>query len=740
MALATLTIDIEARLASFEQNMDKASRIAEKNAEHMRASYARLASTAASLGGVLAGAFAGFSITEFVKRNADALDALNDVKDATGSTIENISALEQVALRTGGSLETVSGVLLKVNKVLAAADPKSPMAQALASIGLSAAELRKLDPSDATLKIAQALSGYADDGQKARLMQDLLGKSTKDLASFLKDLAERGKGVATTTDEQAQAAERFNQQLLELKTNATNAGRDLVANLLPALNALFENYKDNGLKGVLGLTKVKEELAELQGLRLKVAETAAAMKLAEMNVVKLMVSPSGYKADLDARKAEYADALARAIAAKQAFYRLSDGAGAGRGVVNPDPVRPSVPELPSRRSEAEQQAEQTRYENLLKKVKERLDLANAELATGEKLTESERLRLDVMAELSSAKMTEPHKAAIRAMLERAVAAGALRDAQSEGIKLSHQETAAAAAQAQALDVQNIALREQLAELGLTERQVTALKNARLEAVIASKEEQLQILKSMGLGDVEARQLQLLIDKLREQLGLKRELAAQGDAKARSPQAGVDQAIKDYLDSNERRGDLVNRSVRSIQDALENDLVSSLKTGELKISNFIDVVISEFLRLQIVKPLMSQLLGGDSGDGGLLGSALSALFSAKGNAFDQGGRITPFASGGVFSSPTMFTFGAGRLGVMGEAGPEAVMPLERGSDGRLGVVARGAGQGQSVNVTTTINIQAGVSRSEVAALIPQLEEGIRASVFRALRRPGAVSSY
>ncbi|WP_212525848.1 phage tail tape measure protein [Actibacterium sp. MT2.3-13A] len=80
------------------------------------------------------------------------------------------------------------------------------------------------------------------------------------------------------------------------------------------------------------------------------------------------------------------------------------------------------------------------------------------------------------------------------------------------------------------------------------------------------------------------------------------------------------------------------------------------------------------------------LGGSGG--GLLGGLLGGLFpSAKGNVF-SGGNVVPFASGGVVSGPTLFPMTGGRTGVMGEAGPEGIFPLKRGSDGKLGVDASG----------------------------------------------------
>jgi lambda family phage tail tape measure protein len=98
---------------------------------------------------------------------------------------------------------------------------------------------------------------------------------------------------------------------------------------------------------------------------------------------------------------------------------------------------------------------------------------------------------------------------------------------------------------------------------------------------------------------------------------------------------------------------------------------------------------------------------------LIGGGISSLFSAFGLAKGgvvAGGEIRKFATGGVVSSPTLFPLAHG-IGLMGEAGPEAVMPLTRGSDGKLGVAAGGASATTVVNFHITTQDAASFQKSE-----------------------------
>jgi len=88
-------------------------------------------------------------------------------------------------------------------------------------------------------------------------------------------------------------------------------------------------------------------------------------------------------------------------------------------------------------------------------------------------------------------------------------------------------------------------------------------------------------------------------------------------------------------------------------------------------------------------------------GGAISGFIDGLFSANGNAFDRSG-VMAFANGGVVNRTTPFMFGnGGRLGIMGEAGPEAILPLSRGANGKLGVQSTGGG-GSVVNLVVENN--------------------------------------
>jgi lambda family phage tail tape measure protein len=134
---------------------------------------------------------------------------------------------------------------------------------------------------------------------------------------------------------------------------------------------------------------------------------------------------------------------------------------------------------------------------------------------------------------------------------------------------------------------------------------------------------------------------------------------------------------------------------------------------------------------------TQSTGGTAGGGGWLqqmGSWIGTLFqsgstatAANGLAFDRSGMVA-FARGGVVDRPTVFPFARG-VGLMGEAGPEAIMPLRRDASGRLGISAGG----QSTN-NVTINVAAPGGRMDRESL-----NHLQTALFASLQRAGQRNS-
>jgi hypothetical protein len=291
--------------------------------------------------GLLSTALGAISFTNIVR----GIDALNDVKDATGASIENLSALEDIGDRTGTSFDVVSTSLVKLNGVLKDVNPDSPAARAIKQIGLNAEELRRLDPAEALRRVSVALAGFADDGDKARIVQELFGRSIKDVAPFLNDLAKAGQLNATVTTEQAEAAEKFNQQLLSLEKNTKDAARGIASQFVPALNQILQAFNERGLLAALDTfgnrafdwenSQTRKQIKVLQSDLKDLQAQASVVDLGFLDKVKALglggtigLSFGGGSKELDAEIAAKTKQLAD-LQAKLA------PAGGGRGFVNP---------------------------------------------------------------------------------------------------------------------------------------------------------------------------------------------------------------------------------------------------------------------------------------------------------------------------------------------------------------------------------------------------------------------
>lgn len=191
-------------------------------------------------------------------------------------------------------------------------------------------------------------------------------------------------------------------------------------------------------------------------------------------------------------------------------------------------------------------------------------------------------------------------------------------------------------------------------------------------------------------------------------------------KTENPYDGMKAGLLDYTESvgtaSSRMASLWGSSFKSMEDALSN----FVGNGEMDVESLFRTIRTEIARTQVVQPLLSGLSSGSLFSG--LSGMFSGLFNANGNAFSPSGLMA-FADGGVVSSPTAFRFGAGgaNLGIMGEAGPEAIMPLKRGSDGKLGVAAGGQSSAPA-NIYFTVVNRTGQNVKMSASKVQQNDDG------------------
>ncbi|MDE1173866.1 MAG: phage tail tape measure protein [Parvibaculaceae bacterium] len=176
----------------------------------------------------------------------------------------------------------------------------------------------------------------------------------------------------------------------------------------------------------------------------------------------------------------------------------------------------------------------------------------------------------------------------------------------------------------------------------------------------------------------------------------------------------EEAQKTYrlvADEQRRAGD----ASRSFSSSLASAFSGALTQGK-SLSSVMQGLASDISRLA----LNSALKGFTSGlTGSLSGVAANVVASADGNVF-SGGRVRPFAQGGVVNSPMLFPLRGG-MGLAGEAGAEAILPLTRGSDGRLGVASQGGMAAPQIifNVTATDADSFRRSEGQMAAMLSRL---------------------
>jgi len=235
---------------------------------------------------------------------------------------------------------------------------------------------------------------------------------------------------------------------------------------------------------------------------------------------------------------------------------------------------------------------------------------------------------------------------------------------------------------------------------------------------------------IGLSEKQAEGLRVYYDLLEQNKDADVQLTEtelMGAAKAIAAQEEQNRVLQEAVDKQEEIADTI---ASSMGDAFMS-IVDGTKSAKDAFKDMAREIIKRLYEILVVEQLVQSISGTIKGafSGGLAPSSSSRP------------QIRPFADGGVLSGPTMFPMAGGKTGLMGEAGPEAIMPLKRGANGKLGVQAEGGG-GDNVVIHQNFNFQANGDDSVkriIAQAAPQIANMTKKSMLDDRRRGGQMKA-
>ncbi|ENM7326799.1 phage tail tape measure protein, partial [Escherichia coli] len=182
--------------------------------------------------------------------------------------------------------------------------------------------------------------------------------------------------------------------------------------------------------------------------------------------------------------------------------------------------------------------------------------------------------------------------------------------------------------------------------------------------------------------------QTLTDSLNRQLNENRRYWQEQELMQADWKNGAMRAFQNFTENADNTAGTVEQLFTSAFSGMGNSLATFVTTGKFSFKSFTSSVLSDMAKILAQATMMKAVKGIGSALG--MGSVLGSLsLNADGGVY-QSADLSRY-SGSVVNRPTFFAFAKG-AGVMGEAGPEAILPLRRGADGKLGVVADIGGSG------------------------------------------------
>lgn len=602
-----------------------------------------LTSALGSVSGALGMGAAAAAVGTMFTNSVQMASGMADLSVKTGVSVEQLSRFSTVAKLSGTSMDTVAEMMKKLSiSAVEASNGNEKLERVWNSIGLDTKELKSLAPDELMIKFGQAIEGL-DPKVLQDVVKTLGGKGGAEALVFLNELNER---LDTTkvkiSTEFAQSAKEFEDNLTILNSRANALANTLTAQLLPALNALMGDMVKGGgfLSGLAPALSI-----DFKGDLEKQLSQAKNLLIYREQMRNQSDNPGAWEDDVKS-----AEARVRMIEDRMKFVNS---------------LKPK--ELDSAKTDAATSAIRTNNtsssagDGFLQGLQARISKAQD--------GEYAMLRLQA-AEKGVGSQAEP-------LIEKIIT--------KEGLKAADQYE-------KSLGIQTASLEFQNGLLGKSAREVEVANIAHNNQLGLQKQIQ-QIIQQKGAlsEDAESRMTTAMEKATERQI----ELIQQRQDAERTFTFGASKSLREYADTAGNMGKQAETVFTNGFRNMEDAIVQFAMTGKLNFSSFANSVLSDIMRIYA----KMAITGMANYFGGLFKSeqvpTTTPLPEAKGDAF-IGGNVTAFANGGVVSSPTFFPMANG-AGLMGEAGPEAVMPLTRDQAGRLGVRSAGGASSVQVNI-------------------------------------------
>lgn len=722
MALATLSVDLEARLASFERDFAKASRVAEDNAKRITGAYSNVGRTFEQLGATIAGAIGVNFTVSLVKSAIDAQDKLKDLSKSTALTVETLAGLSSVANKTGTDIDGIADSINKLSVNIGKDSAK------FAQLGITAK-----DPIEAFKQLADVFNGIEDPQKRAAFAAEALGKSWKSAAPALSEggkaigeMIERGQKLAGVTTETANRADELNDSFTDLKGAVGGAATQFANSLVPSLTdttkAMTKSIEEGNalyalLRGFVGLGKLPFDALLGNGgidnstagfqkdLESTLLQLEGQKKRVEANGGLLNTWLYGSGAELDQKILVTRNQLE---ALKKFGDRLNKPSAQGSPEKFKAPPEEAVNDfIGGGKGSSKADPHANDYTSLIRSLNEKIAVQTEDLQSVEKLTQAQKDYAKFQADIASGAvvLTESQKAV----------AGSFWEVYLARTKLNESEKANEKAGALVDDYKrgNAIILERIAR-----EQELALMTDRQRAIAEALyrvEDDGQNIRERIIHDIHDETAQkLALAKAEEELAVQKNKVAEATARSfdqqRTFEFGWRKAFQSYQDNATDAARSAQEVFQQASSAMEDALTRFAMTGKLSFSSLANSIIADIVRTQ-ARAATSGIMGSlGNWVGGLFGELKTGLPSlpssvnstfAKGGVFENSPSLSAY-SGKVYDSPRPFLFAKG-AGVFGEAGPEAIMPLRRGRDGKLGVAAEGGGS-VTVNVINTTGAQ------------------------------------